>query len=130
MARRYAPDHKALIMLTLERNNGDISLTSLQIGVPERTLRHWRIRQKWQKANVAMPQISRQKQELPSLLPPEIESVKEDDVFKYLREQLMRGLLQMVANLADEMDEATFHQRVTTLAKLIDRFPKVTSWLA
>src|SRR5690606_39284126 len=87
MARRYAPDHKALIMLTLERNNGDISLTSLQTGVPERTLRHWRIRQKWQKANVAMPQISRQKQELPSLLPPEIESVKEDDVFKYLREQ-------------------------------------------
>src|SRR5690606_3593455 len=119
-------------MLTQERNNGDILLASLPTGVPERTLQHWRIRQKWQKANVAMPQISRQKKELPSLLPPEIadiESAKEDDVFKYLREQLMRELLQMVANLADEMDEATFHQRVTALAKLIDRYPKVTSWL-
>jgi hypothetical protein len=27
------------------------------------------------------------------------------------------------------MDEATFHQRMTALAKLVDRFPKVTSWL-
>jgi hypothetical protein len=117
-------------MFTLERNNGDIPLTSIQTGVPERTLRYWR--QTWQPTSAAMPQISRQRPDLRSLLPPEIadlENAKEADVFKFLREQLMQALLEMVTTFVDEMDDATFHQRVTALTRLIDRFPKVTSWL-
>lgn len=125
MSRRYSPEHKALVLQTLDRNGDNITVTSIQTGVPERTIRDWR-----QQRHLFLPENSRRRRQIE--LPPEIanpEHSKEADVFKYLREQIMRGLLQMVANFAEDMDDATFHQRVNALTKLIDRFPKVTSWL-
>jgi hypothetical protein len=41
MSRRYAPDHKSLILKILRANKLDVAATSRFTGVPQRTLRDW-----------------------------------------------------------------------------------------
>ena len=41
MSTRYDPNHKAAVMVMLERNGGDLLATVQQTGVPLRTLRDW-----------------------------------------------------------------------------------------
>jgi hypothetical protein len=42
MSRRYAPDHKNLVLKLLANFKGDVVVASRYTGVPERTLREWR----------------------------------------------------------------------------------------
>ena len=42
MSRRYAPDHKMLVLKLLSNFKGDAVVTSRYTGVPERTIREWR----------------------------------------------------------------------------------------
>jgi hypothetical protein len=46
MSRRYAPDHKNLVLKLLANFKGDIVVTSRYTGVPQRTIREWRIEQR------------------------------------------------------------------------------------
>ena len=46
MSRRYAPDHKTLVLKLLANFKGDIAVTSRYTAVPERTIREWRIAQR------------------------------------------------------------------------------------
>jgi hypothetical protein len=41
MSRRYAPDHKSLVLKILKAHKLDVAATSRFTGVPERTLRDW-----------------------------------------------------------------------------------------
>jgi hypothetical protein len=41
MSRRYAPDHKNLVLKILSNFKGDVTATSRYTGIPERTLREW-----------------------------------------------------------------------------------------
>jgi hypothetical protein len=41
MSRRYAPDHKALVLKILVAYHYDVAAASQYTGVPERTLRDW-----------------------------------------------------------------------------------------
>ena len=46
MSRRYAPDHKNLVLKILSNFKGDVVVTSRYTGIPERTLREWRAEQR------------------------------------------------------------------------------------
>ncbi len=41
MSRRYASDHKALVLKILVSFKYDVTATSRYTGIPERTLRDW-----------------------------------------------------------------------------------------
>lgn len=41
MSRRYAPDHKTLVLKILKDFKGNIFATALYTGIPARTLREW-----------------------------------------------------------------------------------------
>jgi hypothetical protein len=41
MSRRYAPDHKTLVLKILQAHKGDVAAASRYTGVPARTLRDW-----------------------------------------------------------------------------------------
>jgi len=46
MSRRYAPDHKQLVLKILNNFKGDVVATCRYTGIPERTLREWRAEQR------------------------------------------------------------------------------------
>jgi hypothetical protein len=46
MSRRYAPDHKKLVLKILDNFKGNVITTSRYTGIPERTLREWRMEQR------------------------------------------------------------------------------------
>jgi hypothetical protein len=46
MSRRYAPDHKQLVLKIMSNFKGDILATRRYTGIPERTLREWRMEQR------------------------------------------------------------------------------------
>jgi hypothetical protein len=46
MSRRYAPDHKQLVLKILSNFKEDVTITSRYTGVPERTVREWRNEQR------------------------------------------------------------------------------------
>ena len=63
MSRRYAPDHKALVLKILVAYKYNVTAASQYTGVPERTLREWRneqqaaaIRQRAAVQKAKMPQ--------------------------------------------------------------------------
>jgi hypothetical protein len=66
MSRRYALDHKNLILKLLANFKGDVVATSRYTGVPERTLREWRNEQQAaamrQRAAVQKAKMSQQRQ--------------------------------------------------------------------
>ncbi len=43
MSRRYSPEHRALILRILVAYRGNVREASRFAGVPERTLREWRL---------------------------------------------------------------------------------------
>ena len=54
---RYTKDEKHNILQQLDRNFGDVALTSAQLGVPTRTLYAWRRARKLERAAVQQEKV-------------------------------------------------------------------------
>lgn len=123
MSRRYALDHKALVLAILQKNGGDVQLTSQQTGVPARTLRDWRR----QSLGVPPPSIfPPPPPHSPSPLVEEEQAGEEEqpdprDQFFQLRELMMREALTLATSLASDMAHTPVSQRASALTRLVDR---------
>lgn len=110
MSKRYSPEHKALVLQKWEANGGDIALTSVQTGIPERTLRQWRQQHQRQ---LPPPQISERRQ-LPEF---------ENDLaaLDFMRRQILDELLALSGDLQGNFGVTTPYQRIQILSRLLDR---------
>jgi transposase-like protein len=113
MSRRYTPQQKETALQRLAANFGNIAITSLQTGIPERTLRDWQQkRQLEQVQNPPLPpKISRRQQQ------------PDTNEYQLLRDIIMEHLFQLVENLS--LDPATAYLRAAALSRLIDRVIKL-----
>jgi transposase-like protein len=141
MPRQYSPDHKAAILERLHANGGDIAITHLQTGIPERTLRDWRRAiwlhsppppppptPTWRRQNDSTPDIAK-----PQPLPSSEDNVpvfKDDlDALAYLRRQIVNELVKIASAFQDSLQLVSPYQRVTILSQLTDRLMKLDAHL-
>lgn len=118
MPRLYPPEEKAAALVQLERNSGNIALTHLQTGIPERTLQNWRRKIQLQDLRWRPAAPPPQKKEVPEF---------EDDLeaLAYMRQQIMSELLNIAANLQDGFALSLPHQRLQILGQLLDRLAEL-----
>lgn len=117
----YTTAEKTAALLQLERLGGNVSLASLQLGIPERTLYTWRRRF----------YAENKRQQPPPPLPPIHLPDLEDDlqVLTYLRRQIMSEVLRLSSSFVDDVVFTTPQQRVTLLTQLVDRLLKLNTHL-
>lgn len=130
MPYKYTEQDKAEALRILTETYGDITATSMQTGIPARTLRYWR-----QRARHTIPPANGQNGKLPKKfhagnnhetanpeanLTPAEEAAGE---FENLRAQLMKHIFSLAASLTD--DPNTAHLRAVALARLLDRVVKL-----
>jgi hypothetical protein len=133
---KYHPTQKTAILEKLRANGGDIAVTHLQTGVPERTLRDWR-RERWlQSPPPPPPTPLRRRQndpdgdavdDQPAQAPDQELPVFEDDLdaLAYLRRQIVDELVRIAGAFQDTFQLASPYQRVNMLAQLMDRLMKL-----
>ncbi len=81
MPKRYTAQQKEDVLRCLQTNNGGVMLTSIQTGVPERTIYFWqqRLQMKNKHKETELPQLPQQKNVVPPQLPPQQEPNSEED---------------------------------------------------
>jgi transposase-like protein len=121
MSRRvYSRDEKVNILAKLQANGGNIILTAVQEGIPERTLYTWH-RQFYAE--------NQRRQSPPPSSPISLNNFADDmQVMKYLRRKIIAELLS-VANTFDGVNAISPAQRMTLLAQLMDRLIKLDTHL-
>lgn len=102
MPRRYSDDEKERILYQLVINDGNVSLTARETGVPERTLYLWK-RQLHAKSSSLLQNA--------------------EVHFAHIYEHLMQHALTLAETLDPE--SPLLLQRVTALSRLIDRVIKI-----
>jgi hypothetical protein len=127
MSKYYHPKHKALVLQKLVENNGDIILTSLQTGVPQRTLRDWRYQSHILTA-AAVDEMAAARRTQESEPPPSASEL-DDDALKRIHDKLVADIHKLINTLGDDMEYASFPQRVTALARMVESLPKLQSLL-
>jgi hypothetical protein len=117
MSNAYNSDHKAAVMVALERNGGDIEVTARQTGVPVRTLRDWRGKV------------------LPYLPPPppsarqslaEVPAFADDlEALVFIRQNIIGELSRLSASLQYDPGFSTPYQRALVMSQLMDKLLKL-----
>jgi transposase-like protein len=141
VSRRYTSDEKTAILAQLQSNHGDIALTRLQSGIPERTLREWR-RELWLNHLPPLPPpptpLRRQETTSESLdvgahgCAPTLDTptfANDLEAVVFLRNQIMKELLSLSASLNNSLSITTPYQRVLVLTQLLDRLMKLDEHL-
>lgn len=143
MPRRYSEDFRTLVLNQLIESGGNIGLVHRETGVPERTLRYW-----WRQQHESPlpPPMNRQRQwqQRESVLPPK-EALNagfaaitnneplSDEAYEAalgaLRAHVIADIQRLAQSLTQDMEHATFHQRVSAYIRLIDHLPKLESLL-
>lgn len=132
MPRHYPPEYKAGVLERLRAYHGDITLVSRLTGVPERTLRHWR-REIWLDLLPPLPP-------LPHMPPPPPLPDRQSDIslsnfedainaLKFMRENLMNGLVNLSAGIRDAQGLMTPYQRVQMITQLMNRMLELNEYL-
>jgi transposase-like protein len=138
MSRRYTPEEKSAILAKVQFNRGDISLTHLQTGIPERTLYAWRreeifLQRQQQHTISSLPQQS--SLESPDLAQPaattlELSAFENDlEAIKFVRSRIMQELLNLSTSLGDDSGVASPYHRVLILSCLLERLKKLDDHL-
>ncbi len=142
MPRRYTPEEKSTALIRLAENYGNIVATSLQLGIPIRTLRDWR-NQKWLSGitlpspfSPPSPHISPSSPPSPPPTPSagqpseELPPFENDlEAINYLRHQMLDDLLKMAHQLHLDAATATPYQRLILIPQLLDRLMKLDQHL-
>jgi hypothetical protein len=115
MVRRYTPEEKDHALELLIANNGDLSLTSAETGIPVRTLENWR------RAGVLPPPVTAPP---PPPMPDDRLEALED-----IQQQMLREARNLAYSLREAVADAPLSQRVAALAQLLDRIIKLNTQL-
>ena len=121
MPRHHTPDRKAAAMQLLERNGGDVYLTHLQTGIPQRTLYSWRT------------ELIVLRRHTPSPPPPQSTLPDFDDVIDaliYLRNNILEVLQQVVAATSDNLMPYLYWDHIRAQVRLLDCVLKLDKFLA
>lgn len=116
MVRRYTQEEKDQALELLIANNGDLSLTSAETGIPIRTLENWR------RAGVLPP---------PVISPPPPPPIPDDrlEALEDIQQQMLREARNLAYSLRETVADAPLNQRVAALAQLLDRIIKLNTQL-
>ncbi len=139
MPRHYTDEEKHLVLDRLIANHGDVDLTVLQTGIPERTVARWK--QLAQRNGTLMPMS------MPPPMPPSTSDLlpspvtmgeglglgvlppETTEAFQELHDQLL-PIAKILANrIIEAIDDAPLNQRMTALSQLIDRIAKLAALL-
>jgi len=130
--RYYSPDYKTVVLRLLDAYDGDVALTSLETGIPERTLRAWRI--KHHARSIApghLPPSSNRRQfrRIPLVDAPSPPADPPENELLALRQHLMRDALTLAASVEADLTRAPLAHRVVALSHLVDRIMKLDARL-
>lgn len=147
MPPRYTPQYKAAVLQKLRDNYGDVARTSLQMGIPERTLYAWkRELQQLQQQQSPLPQQYTADPNPIGIMAPIAQPITSDksgttvtptytsftdegEAFHYLRGRLLDELFKIVASLDDSYILMPPHQRALLVSQLIDRLVKLDAYI-
>jgi hypothetical protein len=119
--RSYTAEEKIHALSLLAQNGGDILRTSVQTGIPDRTLYTWyrRYRAENQQRNVSVsPPI-----------PPSIDLDNKLDTLSFLRRQMMTELFSLASTIGSGAELANPYQRARALAQLVDKLMQIDIYL-
>ncbi len=122
MSKRYTLEQRQTILQLLDANRGDITLTSLQSGISERTLYDWR-----RKRGLSQQQQQFQPQDLLQSLSSLQQQQTETDEYELLRESMMHTALSIADTLKNNIDSRSLNARVRALTTLLDRIVELDS---
>ncbi len=130
MSRRYTKEEKQQVLERLIQNNGDVSRTSAETGVPKRTIYNWH-------KNMPMPML-----QLPPIVPQDDDSpshverasgdgVSPDDIdtLRELQQRMLAHIHLINDAIPDAIAAAPLNQLVTSLSQMTDRYLKVSAQL-
>lgn len=130
MSKRYTPEEKTIALQILADNFGSVAVTSVQTGIPERTLFTWRRHQRLQKQHKA-GLLQQHPTPSPSLPPLETsenteeaeENTEEVHEFQKLRDQLMQHIFTLSQMIS--VDPNTAYLKAAAISRLLDRVLKL-----
>jgi hypothetical protein len=134
MSRTYTPEEKDAALQRLDANRGQVLRTSLQTGIPERTLQRWKALRNLQPQQPPPLFVDSRRQPPPepgvcpevTLHQPGGEAAKEPDSdYNSLRQHLVREALTIAASLSQGVHNAPLNQRAIALSRLVDRIVKL-----
>jgi transposase-like protein len=120
MSKRFTPEFRTTILQLLDSNRGNITLTSLQTGISERTLYDWRRRRELQQQQI-------QPHTLLQSLPVLQQQQNETDELNILRDSMMQTAIAIADSLKVNIDSRSLNVRVNALTSLLDRIMKLDS---
>jgi transposase-like protein len=122
MSRRYTSEEKDHAIQQLIANHGDVTLTSLETGIAERTLTRWK------RSMVLPPRGAFPSRPQPQPPPQPQNPIAADDLeaLRDLQQEMLREAYNLVHSIEEAIDEAPLNQRVAALAQLIDRIMKLS----
>lgn len=135
----YPPEQKAAALDRLQANGGNVALTHLQTGIPQRTLYGWR-QEIWLQQLQRIQQSSQSQQQRTPPPPPPLtdlagapdiadEVLSEEDNLQLLN-RIRQRLITELANMANEGLMLTSpNQRIHALTTLLDRLMKLDDHL-
>jgi len=141
MPRTYTDAEKQQAMNCLAINNGDVMLTSVQTGIPERTLYYWSLRAKkiLQSQSPQSPQTSSPSTHppvgaqhvAPSSSPPAPIPTDPDliNTLTDLQAKMKHAMNLLADSIPEAIADAPLNQRILALVHLIDRIVKLNAQL-
>src|SRR5690242_15092589 len=97
MPRHHSPDQKAAVIQCLNANDGDIMTTSIETGIPVRTLYTWR-KELW------IQQVKQQQSLPPAAAPDELPKFdNEIDELVYIRDQAIKWANDIASAIKERM---------------------------
>jgi hypothetical protein len=148
MTRTYTPEEKDAALQRLDANRGQVLRTSLQTGIPERTLQRWKALRNLQPPQPPPLLLDSRRQPPPTLpvgahpgvrpdLTPSPTLAEGDPTgtgdsgrapdgdYDSLRQHLVREALTIAASLSHGLHNAPLNQRAIALSRLVDRIVKL-----
>lgn len=127
MPRKYTDQQKIDALQHLADNYGNVTLTAIQTGIPERTLRDWKRRRKFETLKDLPPiKETRRRQQTAANDDPDQNTENESEgEYTRIRQRLMQHIDTLLETLTDDPDTA--HLRIIALTRLLDRVIKLES---
>lgn len=123
MSRHYAPEEKDAALAALHANHGSVPRTSLQTGIPERTLYTWRRelwRQRRQNPDPAPPP--------PPPTDPPADASDTTEAMTYIRQRIITELMTLIQSFEQDFALSSPYQRVQAISQLLDRVLKLNDY--
>lgn len=139
MSRRYTPEERAAALAALDENRGDTAITSLKLGLPQRTLQAWKraatppeeLLRRLEEKNSAQQAPPQQPEPIYFSDDPEFEAIlrrdaeHDDLLFDDVLKQLMTSVRNLVGRLDTNFDQVSPLSQMMAITRLLDRILKL-----